>query len=143
MAAAGTLAVAPAAASPGLDASFSSAGSAGGPTATASLDNLLSYANGQKKLRIGKQMPFPIICALDCNARAVLFVRGPGTKLKVSVAGALVAGTAVPVILKPNGPLQKRFREFPGKFKVATKVSATAIATGETDSDTRTFGVKR
>ena len=115
---------------------------AGGPGASASADTLIAYGP-QKKLKIGKRITFGVTCAVNCNARAIAVVSGPGKDPRIVVSGALPAATSVPVILKPNGPLLKGFKAFPGRFIIKTRVSATDPVTGEADVDTRNFRLKR
>ena len=117
-------------------------GAAAAPTASKSADTLIAYG-AQKKLKIGKRITFSVTCAVNCNARAVAVVSGPGKVPKIVVSGALPAATSIPVILTPNGALLKAFKASPGRFVIKTKISATDPATGETDVDTRNFRLKR
>ena len=87
-------------------------GAAAAPTASKSADTLIAYG-AQKKLKIGKQITFSVTCAVNCNARAVAVVSGPGKVPKIVISGPLPGATPIPVILKPNGPLLKAFTAFP------------------------------
>lgn len=115
---------------------------AAAPGASASADTLITYGP-QKKLKIGKRIIFPVVCSVNCDARAVALVSGPAEVPKIVISGALPGGTAVPVILKPDGPLLESFKASPGRFVIMTTISATDPVTGETDVDKRNFRLRR
>ncbi len=120
---------------------------AAGPASTAAAprvtnEALVSFV-GAKKIKVGKRMTYDIVCASNCNVTVKDRLVGPGTKDSGRLSGALTAAVPVAVILKPNGPLLRGLRAFPGRFKLASTVIATNPATGETDSDTRVYRFKK
>lgn len=118
------------------------AGAADGPTAAKS-GAVFNYTS-TGKLRIGKRISVFFVCVLDCNVNATVTLVAPGRNDTDFLSGGpLAAGSGVELFLKPNGPTLKAMKAKPGKFKIRTKVSASSPTTGQSETITKTFNLKR
>lgn len=111
------------------------------PQAEASAEPLLSFV-GPKKLKVAKSFSYIFVCPVNCNFSARDSLKGKGAKVTGALSGTLAAGVPGGVRLKPNGPLLKALKDNTGTFKLAVTVTATDPATGETDTDKRTYKFK-
>jgi hypothetical protein len=114
-----------------------------GPTATASGEDLVSYVT-TGKLKLAKRLVYQFTCSANCSvtATATFVLRGPNY-FPGSVTGSLGAGQVGGHELRPNKPLRRAIRRDLKPSKLRTEITATNLATGETDTDTRTFRFKR
>jgi hypothetical protein len=117
---------------------------AGSPKAHASdTETLISYLT-KGKLKPGKRISYKFVCSADCNlsATSTLVLKGPDLP-PVTSSGSFPAGQVVAAFLKPNKPARSAIKAKIGAAKLRTKIRATNISTGETDTDRRTFKFKR
>jgi hypothetical protein len=112
-----------------------------GPVASKS-GTLINFVSAGK-LRIGKRISVVVVCSADCQADATLTIVAPGPNLSAHVAGPLGANVPGGPFFKPNGPLLKAMKEHPGRFKVRTKITATDLSTGASETISGTFRLKR
>lgn len=118
------------------------AAGASGPAATKSATVFNYTTTG--KLKIGKRISVFLVCITDCNINATVTLVAPGPNATDFLSGGpLAAGTGVELYLKPNGPTLKAMKDEPGKFKIRTKVSANSPTTGQSETITKTFNLKR
>ena len=122
-----------------LPASAATAGD--GPTASKS-GAIINYVSG-KKLKIGKRIQILVVCSVNCNVVSKSTIKGPGVKLRGNVSGPLQAGVPGGPFFKPNGPLLKAMKRFPGRFRLVNRITATDPTTGATDAISRSFRLKR
>ena len=116
---------------------------AGSPSASAAAEDLVSYLT-KGKLKPSKRIAYRVVCNADCQITATSTLVLPGPNLgPVSVTGAFAAGQIAEAFLKPNKPARAAIKANIGSSKLRTKVTATNTATGETDTDSRTFKFKR
>ena len=139
VAAAGMVLAAPASASAPISG-ITSAGSA--PVAGKSAETLVAYLT-VGKLKPGKRIAYRVVCNADCQltATSTLVLKGPNLG-PVSSTGSFPAGVVAEAFLKPNKPARAAIKDNIGASKLRTSVTATAVATGETDTDNRTFKFK-
>jgi hypothetical protein len=114
---------------------------AGAPVATKS-GALINYLT-TGKLKIGKKVVVPFQCAVNCNVVSSLKVKGPGIKATDTESGTLSAGVPSGHFIKPNGPLLKAMKAFPGRFRLISNVDATDPVSGATDEISHSFRLKR
>jgi hypothetical protein len=112
-----------------------------GPTASKS-GALVNYVS-TGKLKIAKRITIFVVCSANCNVETNTVVKGPGFKDSAQISGALPAGAPGGPFFKPNGPLLRGMKRFPGRFRVNSTVTATDPATGLVDTIARTFRLKR
>jgi hypothetical protein len=106
-------------------------------------EELLTYLT-KGKIKIGKRMDFQVVCSADCQVTSTTTVVLPGRDLgPIQASDVFAAGEVAESFLKPNKPARQAMAESVGKSKLRTSVLATNIATGETDTDKRTFKLKR
>jgi hypothetical protein len=117
------------------------AGAGDGPTAGKSADTLLRYLT-KGKLKPDSRIEYRIVCSLDCNvsATSTLVLKGPN--LSAISSGAFPAGQVIEVFLRPNKAARQAIKNSGKSARLKTKIRATAAATGETDSDARTYRFK-
>jgi hypothetical protein len=112
-----------------------------GPVATKS-GALINYTT-TARLKVGKSITIPVVCSANCQVTSTVVIKGPGFKIRNTVAGPLTAGVPGGHIIKPNGPLLRSMKADTGKFRLISNMSATDTATGATDSIAHTFKLKR
>jgi hypothetical protein len=106
-------------------------------------EELLTYLT-KGKIKVSKRIDFQVVCSADCQVTATSTIVLPGPNLgPISVTGAFPAGTIAEPFLKPNKPARNAIADNIKKSKLRTSVTATNTATGETDTDKRTFRFKR
>jgi hypothetical protein len=115
---------------------------AGSPTATAAGEELVSYLT-KGKLKPGKRISYRVVCAAACQltATSTLVLKGPDLG-PVSETGLFPAGQSVEAFLKPNKSARNLIKANLGASKLRTSITATNTATGEIDSDRRSFRFK-
>jgi hypothetical protein len=113
-----------------------------GPVAGKSGEELVSYLT-VGKLKPGKRIAYRVVCSADCQltATSTLVLKGPNLG-PVSSTGTFPAGVIAEAFLKPNKPARAAIKAHIGSSKLRTSVSATDLATGEVDTDKRTFKFK-
>jgi hypothetical protein len=106
-------------------------------------EDLISYQT-KGKMKPSKRIAYQVVCTADCQVTATSTLVLPGPNLgPVSVTGAFAAGQVAEAYLKPNKPARDAIKDNIAKAKLRTEVTATNVATGETDTDKRTFKFKR
>lgn len=114
---------------------------AGGPVATKS-GALINYVT-TGKLRVGKRIEIFAVCNANCNVDTTSTIKTKGFHQTFPLSGALTAGVPGGPFFKPNGPLLKAMKAHPGRFKIASSMTATDPLTGATDTISHTFRLKR
>ena len=106
-------------------------------------EDLLSYLT-KGKLKPSKRIAFQVVCNADCQltATSTLVLKGPNLP-PVSVTNVFPAGLIAEAFLKPNKPARQAIKDDIGAAKLKTSVTATNTATGETDTDRRTYKFKK
>jgi hypothetical protein len=115
--------------------------SGGGPIATQS-GALINYVS-TARVKVGKRMEVPLVCSANCNVTSTIVIKGPSTKIKSTVAGALVANIPGGHFIKPNGPLLKLMKADTKRFRFVNNVTATDPVTGVQDHISHVFKLKR
>lgn len=117
--------------------------SAGSPRAKAAGEELLTYLT-KGKLKVGKRIAYRVVCSVDCQltATSTLIVKG-GQVGPVSSTASFPAGQVAEAYLKPNKPARNAIKDNIGAAKLRTSVTATSVATGEADTDKRTYKFKK
>ena len=117
------------------------AGAGDSPTASKSGEELVRYLT-KGKLKISKRIAYRLVCAADCNvsATSTLVLKGPN--LSATSSGGFPAGQVIEVFLKPNKAARRAIIDSGSSAKLRTKIRATNIATGELDTDARTYRFK-
>ena len=116
---------------------------AGSTNATASGEELLTYLTGGK-LKPSKRFAYQVICAADCSLSATAKVKVKGGSLGPIVSTAVFpANQVAEAFIKPNKNLRNAIKANIRTARLITKVTATNLATGEVDVDTRTYRFKR
>jgi hypothetical protein len=95
------------------------------------------------KLRIGKRIIVPFECSVACNVVSTLTVKGPFVHGSDTEQGSLQAGVPAGHFIKPSGGLLRLMKAQPGRYKLASHITATDPATGATDSIAHAFRLKR
>jgi len=118
------------------------AGAGAGPTASKSGEELVRYLT-KGKLKPAKRIEYRVVCAADCaiTATSTLVLKGPNLG-PIASSGQFPAGQIIEVFLKPNKAARAAIKDSGKAAKLKTKVNVTNLATGETDSDARSFGFK-
>jgi hypothetical protein len=119
----------------------SSSALADGPVATKS-GALINYVT-TGKLRVGKRIEIFAVCSANCNVDTTTTIQSKGFHQTFPLSGALAAGVPGGPFFKPNGPLLKAMKAHPGRFKIASSMTATDPVTGTVDSISNTFRLKR
>ena len=106
-------------------------------------EDLLTYLT-KGKLKPSKRIAFQVVCNADCQltATSTLVLKGPNLP-PVSVTDVFPAGLIAEAFLKPNKPARQAIKDDIGAAKLKTSVTATNTATGETDTDRRTYKFKK
>jgi hypothetical protein len=139
-AAAGMLLAATATASAPI-AGISSAGKA--PVAGKSAEDLVSYRT-KGKLKIAKTVRYKFVCSVDCQVTVTSDLAVKGVSIApLTITGAFAPGQLVEATVTMSKGLRAAIAANIGTAKMHTKIAATALATGESDTDTRTFKFKR
>ena len=106
-------------------------------------EDLLTYLT-KGKMKPSKRIAFQVVCNADCQltATSTLVLKGPNLP-PVSVTNVFPAGLIAEAFLKPNKPARQAIKDDIGAAKLKTSVTATNTATGETDTDRRTYKFKK
>ena len=125
------------------------AASAGaGPTAKASGEELVGYYT-DGKIKAAKAMRYQIFCGApatafcEMSASTKLVVKGGRNAGPLSSSGVFSGGTAVEVTFKVNKRAKRFIRRNIKRVKLRTEISATNLTTGEVDTDSETFKLKK
>jgi hypothetical protein len=112
------------------------------PTATASGEELVRYLT-TGKLKPGKRIAYQVVCGADCEVTATttLVLKGPDVG-PVQVAAQFAPQEIAEAFIKPNKAARAAIKADIGASKLRTEVTARNLATGEIDTDTRTFRFK-
>lgn len=116
---------------------------AASPRAQTSGEELVSYLT-KGKLKLAKRIQYSFVCSVNCQvtATASVKVKGPDPSPQ-SNTGQFSAGLEVAQFLTPNKPLRNAIKDHIGAAKLVTEITARDLATGETDTDRRTFRFKK
>lgn len=106
-------------------------------------EDLVSYLT-KGKLKPSKRIAYQVVCSANCQltVTSTLRVKGPDPA-PVSGTDVFDAGEIAEGFVRPNKPLRKTIRDSIGATRLHTEVSATNLATGETDTDKRTYKFKK
>lgn len=116
----------------------SSAARAQAPTNEA----LVSFV-GPTKLKVRTLLAFSVTCAAACNVEILGVLLGPPAKeFGFIPSRSLMPGVPFRFTEKPGGPALDGLKASPGRYKLNATVEATNPATGEVDTDKRTFTFK-
>ena len=105
-------------------------------------EDLVSYLT-KGKLKPGKRIAYRAVCNADCQltVTSTLVLKGPDLG-PVSSTNTFNAGTIAEAFLKPNKPARQAIKDHIGVSRLRTEITATSLADGTTDTDSRTFKFK-
>ena len=106
-------------------------------------EDLVSYLT-KGKLKVKREVKYRFVCSADCQVTVTskLAIKGPDIA-PLTNTGQFAAGSPVVALVEMNKPLRSSIKDHIGASKLRTEVSATNIATGETDTDRRAFRFKK
>ena len=110
---------------------------------SANNEDLIRYT-GPKRIKIEKRMKYFLVCTADCDVTvsSTLVVPGPDVGPLVDQK-PFEAGTRIQALVIVKSKAGRRFlRDNADSSRIKSKVSATDIATGDTDTDKRSFKFK-
>lgn len=107
-------------------------------------ENLVSYTGPNGKIKIAKRMSYFLACTTGCavTVSSTLVVPGPNPAPLVSQKTFPTATNIEAFVIVKSKAGRRFLKDNVGKSKIASKVSAVDINTGDTDTDKRTFKLK-
>jgi hypothetical protein len=118
-----------------------------GPAANKSGEELITYLD-TGKLKVDERISFFVFCGAPagsgCLVEATMTLKLPGPDVRPGpLSGSAAAQTEVEVYLEPNRAARKIIRAAGKKARMVTEVTATNAITGEVDTDSHTFRLKK
>ena len=106
-------------------------------------EDLVSYLTKGKR-KVAKKVRYQFVCSADCQVTVSsrIKLKGPDVPPLVDTA-QFQAGVPIAHSLTLNKSLREAITDHIGASKLVSEVRATNTATGESDTDRRTFGFKK
>ena len=106
-------------------------------------EDLVSYLTKGKR-KVAKKVRYQFVCSADCQVTvsSKIKLKGPDVPPLVDTA-QFAAGVPIAHSLTLNKSLREAITDHIGASKLVSEVRATNTATGESDTDRRTFSFKK
>ncbi len=106
-------------------------------------EDLVSYLTEGKR-KVAKKVRYQFVCSADCQVTvsSTIKLKGPDVPPLVDTA-QFQAGVPIAHSLTLNKSLREAITDHIGASKLVSEVRATNTATGESDTDRRTFRFKK
>jgi hypothetical protein len=114
------------------------------PAATSSAQTAIVSYLTTGKLKVAKRIQYNITCSVNCQvtASSTLKLKGPDLPPAV-VPGTIAAGSVATPFIVLNKPAKAALKSKPAAARLVTSITATDLATGASQTISRTFRFKK